>query len=91
MASVVSDSGRAYGLQPSGSSVHGILQARILEWVAVPSSRGSSGPRDQTRESYIYLHWQVGSLPLTSPRKPIECLHCAIYLYNLMFYNYVIR
>ena len=31
-----------------GSSVHGILQATILEWVAVPSSRGSSWPRDQT-------------------------------------------
>ena len=30
------------------SSVHGILQARILEWVARPSSRGSSQPRDQT-------------------------------------------
>ena len=34
-----------------GSSVHGILQARILEWVAVPSSRGSSWPRDQTHIS----------------------------------------
>ena len=33
---------------PPGSSVHGILQARILEWVAIPSSRGSSWPRDQT-------------------------------------------
>ena len=31
-----------------GSSVHGILQARILEWVAMPSSRGSSPPRDET-------------------------------------------
>ena len=31
-----------------GSSVHGILQVRILEWVAMPSSRGSSRPRDQT-------------------------------------------
>ena len=31
-----------------GSSVHGILQARILEWVAVPFSRRSSQPRDQT-------------------------------------------
>ena len=30
----------------SGSSVHGILQARILGWVATPSSRGSSQPRD---------------------------------------------
>ena len=32
----------------TGSSVHGILQARILDWVAMPSSRGSSRPRDQT-------------------------------------------
>ena len=31
---------------PPGSSVRGILQARILEWVAMPSSRGSSQPRD---------------------------------------------
>ena len=36
-----------------GSSVHGILQARILEWVAMPSSRGSSRPRDRT---HICLH-----------------------------------
>ena len=32
-----------------GSSVHGILQARMLGWVAISSSRGSSWPRDQTR------------------------------------------
>ena len=38
---------------PPHSSVHGILQARVLEWAAVPSSRGSSGPRDQTHVSYI--------------------------------------
>ena len=31
---------------PPGSSVHGILQARILEWVAMPSSKGPSPPRD---------------------------------------------
>ena len=37
-----------------GSSVHGILQARILEWVAMPSSRGSFGPRDWTLVSNIY-------------------------------------
>ena len=35
------------------SSVHGILQARILEWVAIPFSRGSSRPRDQTWASCI--------------------------------------
>ena len=38
---------------PPGSSVHGILQARILEWVDMPSSRGSSQPRDQTQVSPI--------------------------------------
>ena len=38
---------------PPGSSVHGILQARILEWVALPSSRGSSQPRDWTQVSCI--------------------------------------
>ena len=51
--SVVSDSLRPHGLSPPGSSVHGILQARILEWVAIPFSRGSSWSRDQTQVSCI--------------------------------------
>ena len=38
---------------PPGSSVHGILQARILEWVAISSSSGSSWPRDWTHHSCI--------------------------------------
>ena len=38
---------------PPGSSAHGILQARILEWVAFPFSRGSSWPRDRTWVSRI--------------------------------------
>ena len=38
---------------PPGSSDHGILQARMLEWVARPSSRGSSRYRHQTRVSCI--------------------------------------
>ena len=38
---------------PPGSSVHGALQARILGWAAMPSSRGSSQPRDQTQVSHI--------------------------------------
>ena len=46
---------------PPGSSVHGILQARILEWLAMPSFRGSSGPRDPTHISCIaggfFTHW----------------------------------
>ena len=50
---------------PPVSSVHGILQARILEWIAMPSSRGSSRPRDWTWVSYvscigrwILYHWK---------------------------------
>ena len=38
---------------PPGSSVQRISQARLLEWVAMPSSRGSSRPRDQTGVSYV--------------------------------------
>ena len=46
-----------------GSTVHGILQARILKWVAMPSSRGSFQPRDPTRISCIIggfiAHWAI--------------------------------
>ena len=38
---------------PMDYTVHGIFQARILEWVAVPFSKGSSQPRDQTQVSHI--------------------------------------
>ena len=38
---------------PPGSSIHGIFQARVLEWVAISFSRGSSKPRDRTRVSHI--------------------------------------
>ena len=53
---------------PPGSSVHGILQARILEWVAMPSSVESSQPRGQMSMS---PDWQATSLPLVPPEKPI--------------------
>ena len=42
------------GLQPTSSSVHGILQTRILEWAAVPSSRASSPPREWTCISCVF-------------------------------------
>ena len=50
-------------------TVHGILQARILEWVASPFSTGSSQPRDQTQ---VFLHYRVfssipGFYPLEMP------------------------
>ena len=43
-----------------GSFVHGILQARILEWVAMSFSRQSSKPRDQPHISYVYLSTFIG-------------------------------
>ena len=51
-----------------GSSVHGIFQARILEWIAISFSSGSSQPRDGTRVGL--LHWHVGSLPLSHLGSP---------------------
>ena len=50
--SVVSDFCDPMDCSPPGSSVHGILQARVLKWVAISFSRGSSHPRDRTWASY---------------------------------------
>ena len=55
----------------TGCSIHGIFQARILEWVAMPSSRESSWRRDRTHVSYVYLLWLAGSLSLALPGKPL--------------------
>ena len=62
------DSLRAHGLPHPSSSVQGIVQARVLEWVAISFSRGSSQPRDQTQVScsgrWILYHcatWKVSS------------------------------
>ena len=52
---------------PPDSSVHGIFQARILEWVTIPFSRGSSWPRDWTCISWIgrriLYHWATWEVP----------------------------
>ena len=50
-----------------GSSVHGIFQARVLEWVAIAFSRGSSWPRDRTRVSQL----QADAFPSEPPGKII--------------------
>jgi len=49
-------------------TVHGILQARIMEWVAFPFSRGFSKPRDQTRSPEL----QANSLPAEPQGKPLK-------------------
>ena len=55
------------GYRLLGSSPHGFLQARILEWVVIPFSRGFSRPGIKPRSSAL----QVDSLPSESPRKPL--------------------
>ena len=55
---------------PLGSSVHGILQTRILEWFAMPLSRGSSWPRDWTHVSCL-ADWLFA---LWATKHNIECM-----------------
>ena len=52
---------------PPGSSVHGISQARILEWVSMPLSRGIFPTQGSKPCLFCLLHWQAGSLPLVKP------------------------
>ena len=54
---------------PPGSSIRGIFQARVLEWVAMPSSRGSYKPRDQTQVSCI----AGGSFTSQATREAVVC------------------
>ena len=69
-----------------GSSVHGILQARILEWVAISFSRGSSRPRDRTQVSCI-VGRRVVELGLKSRpvwlHSPTAIQHCKVQLSQL--------
>ena len=62
---------------PPRSSVLGILQAGILELVAMTSSRGSSLTQGLKPGLLCLLHWQVGSLPLAPPGKPY--IHVNVY------------
>ena len=59
---------------PPGSSVHGILQARILEWVVVLCSRRSFLIQELNLRLLSLLHWQAGPLPLVPPGKPSRSL-----------------
>ena len=66
----------------------GILQARVLEWVALLSSKGASGLEDWTYVSPL-LHWQAGSSPLVAPWKPLTpAWSLFIYLFLIyLFFN----
>ena len=88
--SVVSNSLRPHGLQPTmeevpGFSVHGIFQARILEWVAISFSRRSSLPRDRTWISHVvgrrFTVWATGEV-LGNPSKQFQRWECLRQLWS---------
>ena len=64
---------------PPDASIHGVFQARILEWVVIPFSRGSSQSRDRTDVTSIFCigkriiyHWAIQEVPNTSLSFPIQ-------------------
>ena len=88
---VMSDSSRPMDCTPPGSSVHGILQARILEYVAIPSSRGSSQPGDlpnpgiKPRPPALQVHSLPSEPPGTHIREVYRLLNFCFSPGNLFF------
>ena len=73
-----------------GSSVHGILQARTLEWVAIPFSGGSSQPKNQTRVSHIacrfFTIW-VTTEDLWGPFSARQCVSITLRLLTIVYFR----
>ena len=66
---------------PSGSAIHGILQARVLEWVAISFSRSSSQPMDWTRVSCIVGRcFTISATTEVQPQAKFILIHCFILL-----------
>ena len=72
---------------PLGSSVCGILQARILEWVAIPFSRGSPQPRDQTQFSWTAGRFFTICTSREPPPTPAYLLQIHKNIYTLKWYD----
>ena len=90
--SVMTDSFDPMVCSPPGSSVHGILQARVLEWVAVSFSRGSPQCRDRTQLSHtagrFFAFWTPREALISNPNLHLHlhlhsCLHPIIYSHIL--------
>ena len=80
--------------RPPGSSVHGILQARILEWVAISFFRGSFRSRNRTQASCtagrVFTDWaRREALPSKPPGKPLEKnRNVYIYIYITLLHTW---
>ena len=93
--SVVSNSLGPHELYLPGSSIHRILQARILEWVSIPFSRGSSWPRDWTWVSCIgstfFTIWSTTQMvQLSGPLVQFQ-INCSISNQLAYFYIFVTK
>ena len=75
----MSDSLRPMDCSLPGFSVHGILQTRILEWLAIPFSRGSSQPRDQTPTSST----EGSFYTICATRKAQKLIRVNVYLLSI--------
>ena len=75
---------------PPGSSVHGILQARMLQWVAMPSSRGPSRPRDIAHVSYVSCIGRRVTATWEAPetRMLTHSWDCIIHLFCILIFNF---
>ena len=67
-----------------GSSVHGILQARVLEWVVTFFSRGSSQPGIKLASLWL-LHWKACSLPLVPPGMCLKNATSNQFVFHIVF------
>ena len=64
----------SWGKSLSGSSIHGVFQARVLEWIAISFSRGPSQPRDQTWVSHIASRRFTICATREAHDKPRQCI-----------------
>ena len=89
--SVVSDSATSSTVAHQVPLSMGILQARILEWVAMPSSRGSSQPRDQTQISRIaggfFTVWATREAQYIKFLVPLNCIFKMFKMVCFVIYN----
>ena len=81
---------------PPGSSVHGILQARILEWVTISLSRESSRPRDRTQisckaGSVFTAEWLGKPFLLDTPAPFFPFYNCLSLLKNKLYFSPILN
>ena len=72
-----------------GSSVHGISQVRVLQWVTISFSWDLPNPGTEPTSLYL-LHWQVDSFPLSHQGSTYICIHTQIYIYIYIHHSFVL-